>query len=1202
MQRLDSDDFDFLHSWIWDRTRAVRKDLRTQRIEAKSDINILLTCLERSARFFLLSAHQMARTKKDDYSHQQDIEQLNQTFMSLNERYKDNERINLPSENESEFYAYRLILAPLFNESQFENDLHTLRPDLRNNPRVKSAVEIYRAIRATIFDKNKAFASAQGNWKRLWDMIKSPRVSYLMACAAEIAFERVRHNIIDTIWHAYRYGNVSNPQTVITWTVPNLRNALGYDKDSEAVQLCEAYGFEFRSVDGGPVFLDVSKKGFQKTSLPPLQDGKPQVFSQGMVEQKRKDRAFSAIVQAMSVQEAKRRSLMSDSSSDDTNNEETSGETEDETSLFIPEAPAAKTNVFMQPKSTLGNPATTNPFLQKTTPNIGSVAVKPNPFTPPQVSISGPGITKPNAFLPQASQSPFGQAGAGLATTGPQPGLFNPAKDSVKFAPSDGASTPFGTPFGTAFGGASKPNDFGSTSASTPASPAASATSGSLSQGFTSTTPAAASTPPLPAFTPPTANKNTFVFPGLDERAVKPPSATPSFSFTPAGSPAPTHSGQDTEKQKADEEAARRKAEADVEAQRQREQQEQARRAEQQRIEAERQQQRLQEEERNRQLREAQEIKQREEEARMARVRARESGYDALAADIMFDVNEGLMMQFVENLIQTTASQAMAADQEEKRKKVREKQEVVADAMYEQRTMALLHRCMFKLVARNEKKKRDQKARDRRKRLKEQKAKMMVMEVAPSDMPVSAVSDIEVVELDKGATFRKPQAPASARRAKRTEERRGTASVPQNGASSLVAPLGPPAQQQAAQAVLTPVSMNDSQGSNASYSESYRKSTAPIDRTNTDWFTLRAEGFDPSALRKRNFDAAADEEQQDTETKRPKMEASATTEPPMPQTSTTSDRRARLEALEQKFRKSTGSPQLTDGASSFNGRSSLDKRSSILIEQARQVLGRSRSTKASSPSMQHNYGRSVPSLHRRTMSAQPSVLGRSIGATQDRPAYWNRPSRFVPKSCYGQGPGAIRDYRIKYGLSSPVNTRPNSTEPLAVSSPIPTQMSYMPINGYTQEQYSEAEESSGIEIVDVDAEDTSNAPGEDEDVGTTEEEYEGDEESDDGQCEVHHSKTHPVQVYDQDDYDEEGDSPMQDGFTNDDYVTGQYADEALVDYEGYSDEDADSDEESEEEDQFNQRTMPHFHSANAKKPPPPPIGGNTEDDAIELSD
>lgn len=1189
MQRLDSDDFDFLHSWIWDRTRAVRKDLRTQRIEQRSDINILLTCLERSARFFLLSTHQMARTRKEDYSHQQDIEQLNQTFMSLNERYKDNQRINFPSENEPEFYAYRLIMAPLFNDTQFENDLHRLAPSLRNNPRVKTAIEIYRAMRAVILEKNKSLVGAQANWKRLWDMIKSPRVSYLMACAAEVSFQRVRHTIIDTLWHAYRYGNQSHPQVVATWTVPKLREALGYDQDAEAVQLCEAYGFDIKTIDGGPMFLDVTGKGFARTSLPALQEGKSQHFSKAMVEQKRKDRAFSAVVQGMSVGEAQKRSLMSDSS-----NEKTIGETEDETSLFVPEAPAAKSIVFAQPKSSFGDAVTANPFMPKTSPDIGSGSTKPNPFLPTQPITSQSGTAKPNPFLPKASPLPFGLGGPAPAAGGTQPGLFDASKDPIRFASSDALNAPFT--------GISKPNPFLPTATPNPVNSTAIVENGTSSQSF-NFTPAVASTPSQTTSTPPIPNTSGFVFPGLNEAAVKAPSSAPSFSFTPAGSPAPAAPTppQDTEKQKTEEDARRRKAEADAEAHRQREQQEQARRAEQQRIEAEQQRQRLQEEERNRRLREAENLKRREEEAQMDRVRARESGYDALAADIMFDVNEGLMMQFVENLIHTTASQVMAADQKEKREKLREKQEAVADAMYELRTMGLLRMCMFKLVARNEKKKRDQKARDRRRRLKKQKAKI---EVVASDLPTPTASDVQADLLDNGADFRKPQAPASALRAKRTEERRGTTSVQQNGGSHAVVPLSQPAQQTAAHAVLTPVSMNSSQNSNGGYSEIYRKSTAPIDRTDTDWFTLRAQGFDPSVLRKRNFDAAADEEPSDIETKRPKMEPSPIDDPPVPQTMAISDRRARLEALEQKFRKSAGSPQSADGASSFNGRSSLGKQSSVLIEQARQVLGRSRATKASSPNVHHDYGRSVPNIHRRTMSAQPSVLGRSVGATQDRAAYWNRPSRFVPKSCYGQGPDAIRDYRIKYGLSSPANTRPNSTEPLAVSSPIPTQMSCIPVNGYTQEQYSEAEESSGIEIVDVDAEEeVPDAPGDDEDVATTEEEYEGDEESEVDHDHLHRRQSHPVQVYDEDDYDEEGDSPMQDGFANDGYVTGQYADEALVDYDGYTDEDADSDEESDDEDQFAQRAMPgQFTSANAKMQPPPPTSGNTEDDAIELSD
>lgn len=642
---------------------------------------------------------------------------------------------------------------------------------------------------------------------------------------------------------------------------------------------------------------------------------------------------------------------------------------------------------------------------------------------------------------------------------------------------------------------------------------------------------------------------------------------------------------QDAEKQKAEEEARRQKQAGDAEAQRQREQAELARRAEQQRIEAERQRQRLQEEERNRQIREAQQAQLREQEERLARQHALDSGYQTLAENIMFDVNEGLMIQFVENLIQTTAADVMAADRQEKLQRAREKQEAVADAMAHQRMLRLQRAVMVKLLERVEKKRREQQARDRRKRLREQKAKMASAEEEVSEMPTPAESEGQADRLDNGTTFRKPQAPASARRVRRTEERRGTSSSQQNGAPELAVQ----AQQPDARAVLTPVSTNSSQTSNAGYSDSYRKSTAPIDRTDTDWFALRAEGFDPSTLRKRQFDATRDGDQPDIEPKRPKMSPS-TEPPPVPQTTSTVDRRARLDAIGQQFRRSTGSPQAVTASSSFNGRSSLGKTASTLIEQAKQVLARS---KPIPPSVQHEFGRSVPNLnmHRRTMSAQTSVLGRSMGARNDRAAYWNRPSRFVPKECYGQGADAVRDYRIKYGLSSPANTRPNSIEPaVAASSPIPTQILYVPVNGYTQGQHSE-EESSGLEIVNVDAEEENPGTTEEEDnSATTDEEYESD---DQGEEQLHRRQSH-YKMYRQAEYDQDGDSPMHDD-EEDGYVNGQYADDALVDYEGYT-EDSDADSDSDSETQFSQRVQL------AQQKPAPPTGGNCEEDAIELSD
>lgn len=544
------------------------------------------------------------------------------------------------------------------------------------------------------------------------------------------------------------------------------------------------------------------------------------------------------------------------------------------------------------------------------------------------------------------------------------------------------------------------------------------------------------------------------------------------------------------------------------------------------------------------------------------------------------------MLQFIDNLIVNTANEVMAAEKEEKRRKIWEKKKALAEAMYEQRILGMKRLVMASWIAKIEKNKRARQAKDRRRRLKEQRAKLD-SGVVTQDIPTPAESEATAGPVLE-TTFRKPVAPASARRTRRTEERRGTSTSQRvadapNGFNKIE-------HQPVAQAALTPVSMSSSQMSNSGYSDAYKNSKAPIDRTEGDYFALRAQGYSPSMLRKRNLDTASEDDQQDIEPKRPRISPPTTGRVAAPEpisTPTVSNYRARFQAIEQRFRTSGGSPQSVNGAAPLNV---------SLMEQAQQALGRSRSTREPSSGVQHDFGRSVPNLHRRAASLQHSMPGKSIGSAGVKPhaAYWYRPSRFVPQALYGQGSDAVRAYRIKYGLSSPANSRPNSTEPLALSSPMPTQQSYKPANGYTQEEYSEEEQESGIEIIDVDADDN---------AATTEEEYEGDEESDEMEDEeVEHAQV--VQQHS----DQDGDSAMEDDDGveyEEDYGHGQYTEEALDGYEGYSDESGSTGISNAQpvrqpppatkQQQQPQQQATNNNNNNKK-------AGNTEDDAIELSD
>ncbi|KAH6622097.1 SAC3/GANP/Nin1/mts3/eIF-3 p25 family-domain-containing protein [Boeremia exigua] len=1073
--RLDTEGFDHLHAWIWDRTRSVRKDLRTQVVEKPSDIRTLLVCLEASARFYLLSMHQMAQSEKEDYSHQQDMEQFNQTLTTLRERYDDNRRANIPSDNEAEFVAYRLILASFYANSQLENELHSLPNDLRNNRRVLTAIEIFKAAKSAFnFGSDKSWIQAHANWKKFWDLVKSPSVSYLMACAAEVTFNRVRHVILDSIWHAYRRGSKGDV-SVEAWTTDKLKDVLAMDDDKDAVKLCELYGFHFGRSNQGHTFLDISKLGNSNKSLGVPHTIKPQMFSKRMVESKRHNRAFSAVIQGMTVQQARSNRLLVDPKTIQTG---------DEDSLFVPETvPVAKPNIFSQNSNTtngMPNPGPfASPFQPPSQPSSG--ISKPNPFGNPFVSASS--ISQPT----QTATAPiFGAPGISDATKHPSQFAPKPApntndnpfaKAAAAFPPQ--STTPSSTPPGSFIGGGQ----------------ASTEPQGHLSSG--QSTPAFGQTA-----NPPTSDASKpFVFPGLPELDWKIRNGQIlDTSSTPAGSPPPPDgAAQAAEKEKAeaDARAAVLKQRQEIEARRKREQEEQERRAkeaqqakeaelrqieeEKQRQLREKQQRELQErQEQERRIREEQQRRQREEDERQARIRRRETAYGALTSSIMFSGEDGLLYQFLENTVRNVAREGYEAWQAQKR------QEMEA-AEREKKRQAFARAVFTHWVAQVQRKKRNAKARERRKRLKAQRE----LSINGEGDAASEIASAESVAstLVNGASTTK-HAPANhSRRVKRTEQRRAGA-IANHVTQATSSSQSRAASSQHAQKSDMGATMTNGHHVR-SYSEAYKKSTAPIDRTETDWFKLRAMGIDPSKHRKRSFDSATDEEHKgDAETKRIRRSDPTVSlisqPPPEPEASkplTIEERLARIRAVKQSFATSgSGSPPVngaTPKHSSFNGRSSL------LMSHARELIAKS-PTAQRSPVAVHDFGRSVPNLSVSTSSFRQSFLGKSAGSAQsNKPAYWGRASRFVPQHLYGKGAEAIRAYRDKY-INSPTSTpQPAIPEPLALSSPIPAQFSYIPQPGYTQ--YSENGSGSGVDFVDIDAE--SNIAGD-----TEEDSFDGDDE------------------------------------------------------------------------------------------------------------
>lgn len=1076
--------------------------------------------------------HQMAQTTKEDYSHQQDMEQFNQTLTTLRERYDDNRRAGIPSDNEAEFVAYRLILASLYANTQLENELHSLPADLRNNRRVLTAIEIYKAAKSAFtFGSNKTWIQAQANWKKFWDLIRSPSVSYLMACAAEVTFNRVRHIILDSIWHAYRRGSKGDV-SVQAWTTDQLKDVLAYDYERDAVTLCELYGFQFELGKDGRTFLDISKLGNSNSSLGVPHTIKPQVFSHSLVESKRHNRALSALIQGMTVQQARNSGLLVDPSTVTSGNEE---------SLFIPETKVApKANIFGQNTNgaTTNGTSNANPFAKPSQP----------PSQPSPGSSNGNPFANP--FAGAMTQNQTTQAKP-LPAFGAPSGLFDANTNPIKFAPtpdSETNNTPFTSaapvlPAQSTTPAATPPGsfNFGPNTTSTPRSQPSNEQPTQASGGATS------------AFSADSGKQ--FVFPGLPELDARLRSGQlPGASTTPSGSPPPVdEAAQAAQKQnaEADARAAVLKQRQEAEERRKREQEEQeqkvreaqqAREAEQRRLEEEKQRQLREQQqrelkarqERERLLWEEQQRRQREEEERLARARRRETAYNALTSNIFFSAEEGLLYQFMDQAVRHVAEEAC---KEWRAQKQREREAVEM----EKQRLAFARAVFAHWVAQVQKKKRNAKAKERRRRLKAQREQS----INGGGETASDTIAHSVASTDQGhdvTTTR--EATVNNRRARRTQERRN---------------LSQPRTASAQHAQKASVAATMTNGHVRSYSEAYHKSTAPIDRTETDWFKLRAMGIDPSKHRKRSFDSVTDEEHKDdAEIKRVRRSDSNASvasqplqEPEVPSKPLTIEERlARIRDLKQSFRGSvSGAPPIASATPSK--RSSFDGRSSLLISQARELIAKSPSS-TRSPISVHDFGRSVPNLGTSTASFRQSSFGKSVGASQSKkPAYWGRASRFVPQHLYGKGAEAIRAYRDQY-VNSPSSTpQPVISEPLALSSPIPTQYSYIPQPDYTQ--HSETESASGADVNDDD-----NVAGD-----TEEDSFDGDDEEA------------------EDDGDDEVDDNVED-----------------VEYDNYArgfEEGEDDYSEEDEEDEDEQFAQPGSCFAQ--------IGpGATQDDAIELSD
>lgn len=250
-----------IHKFVWDRTRSIRNDFSVQQVTQEDDVKIAVTCLERIARFHIVSLHLLSSpANTEPFDRHQEREQLNNTMLSLLYYYDDNRgRIVFP--NEDEFRAYYIILSIHDQRPDLEARVQKWPTELRNSPRVQVALELFAAAGNSweyqgTLDAKRQNAIAQGFFARFFGIVDSPSVSYVMGCVAEIYFNHMRQTAIRSIWKAYCRYPASQQHKNEEWTIDELTAVLCFDDHGQTIAFCEEQDLELAENADGELYLN----------------------------------------------------------------------------------------------------------------------------------------------------------------------------------------------------------------------------------------------------------------------------------------------------------------------------------------------------------------------------------------------------------------------------------------------------------------------------------------------------------------------------------------------------------------------------------------------------------------------------------------------------------------------------------------------------------------------------------------------------------------------------------------------------------------------------------------------------------------------------------------------------------------------------------------------------------------------------------
>uniref|UniRef100_A0A914ZCE7 SAC3/GANP/THP3 conserved domain-containing protein n=1 Tax=Parascaris univalens TaxID=6257 RepID=A0A914ZCE7_PARUN len=215
------------YDFLWNRTRAIRKDLTQQMMINETAVALIEQC----ARLHIFTAHRLCELGLNEFDQKMNTENLAKSLQSLRYLYDDLAKRGSHCEFEAEFRAYDVLLN--LNDCNILREVLTYRRDIRESSEMRLALRLFSCVQS-------------GNYVRFFRILKE-KATYLQCCICHRYFAGVRaralYVLTSSAHESQKFGSMILRSTKTNrYPVRKLTELLGFDDISSATAVLCLYG------------------------------------------------------------------------------------------------------------------------------------------------------------------------------------------------------------------------------------------------------------------------------------------------------------------------------------------------------------------------------------------------------------------------------------------------------------------------------------------------------------------------------------------------------------------------------------------------------------------------------------------------------------------------------------------------------------------------------------------------------------------------------------------------------------------------------------------------------------------------------------------------------------------------------------------------------------------------------------------------